>query len=396
MEVINRTLARLRDHLGMDIAYISELNGPDMIIRAHCAPNLPQALPEQFSLPREHGFCHYLVKGDIPSIIHDSSKNPVTVDLPTRRDFAIEAYIGLPLERTDGSTYGTLCCLSHKPNHTLNDRDLETVKLFAEFVVEQIDTELEDRRLSEERRSRIQSVFDDRLLRSKFQPIVRLSDGSLKGFEALARFDTDPYQTPDKWFAEAAHIDRGIELELEAVRCALKGVDHLPNEVSVGLNVSPACLVSEELGDLLLRQRGPKLTLELTEHAKVQEYASLVERIGLYKDAGYLLAVDDAGAGYASLTHILQLQPDFIKLDMSLTRDIHLDRVRRSLANALVLFANETNAAIVAEGIETSAERDTLAELGVDFGQGYFFDRPLEIDAAADLAKLGGFVVKAA
>ncbi|MFK7793536.1 MAG: EAL domain-containing protein [Devosiaceae bacterium] len=389
MQMINRTLARLRDHLGMDIAYISQLEGEEMIIRAHCAPNLPTELPEQFSLPREAGFCHHLVNGDIPSILHDSSKHPIAANLPTRHEFGIEAYIGLPLQREDGSNYGTLCCLSHVPNNTLNDRDLETVKLFAELVVEQIDNELEDRRLADDRQKRIQAVLDEGLLRANFQPIISLADGSLNGFEALARFNTDRYCPPDTWFAEAANIGRGVELELEALSQALDGQNKLPTSCVLGVNVSPECLLSEGLSDLLMTRAPTQIVLEVTEHAQVHDYGALVSHIERYKKAGYRIAVDDAGAGYSSLSHIVQLQPDIIKLDMSLTRNVNCDQVRRSLANALVFFAKETNAEIVAEGIETVGEKNTLTDLGVDFGQGYFFERPMELEDAITFATDG-------
>ncbi len=386
MQVINGTLSRLRDHLGMDIAYITELDGEDMIIRAHCAPNRPE-LPAQFSVPREAGFCHHMVNGDIPPIVHDSSKNSITADLPTRHEFGIEAYIGVPLSREDGSNYGTLCCISHKPNHTLNDRDLQTVKLFSELVIGQIDNELEDRRVCEARHALIQNVLDENLLRANFQPIVNLIDQSVKGFEALARFNTDPYRTPDQWFADASQIGRGVELELEAIKRSLEGAKKLPATCSVGLNVSPECLMSDALSDVLAFRDPSQIILEVTEHAQVADYTHLINCIAHFKKAGYRLAVDDAGAGYSSLNHIVQLQPDIIKLDISLTRDIHLDQVRRSLGHALVFFAKETNAEIVAEGIETQGEMKTLAELGVDFGQGYFFAKPLEIGDAAKMAK---------
>jgi GAF domain-containing protein len=245
MQVVNGTLSRLRDHLGMDGAYITELNGGDMIVRAHCAPSLPAELPAQFAVPREAGFCHYLANGEIPSIVQDSSKNAITADLPMRHEIGIEAYIGVPLAREDGSVYGTLCCFSHKPNTTLNDRDLQTVKLFSELVIGQIDGELEDRRVSQARHALIQNVLDQNLLRPAFQPIFSLVDQSVKGFEALARFNTDSYRTPDKWFADAAQIGRGVELELEAIKRSLECAKQLPSACSVGLNVSPECLISD-------------------------------------------------------------------------------------------------------------------------------------------------------
>lgn len=389
MHTIDRTLARLRDHLGMDIAYISEVTDTDIFVRALCAPDLPNLPNEQIILERETGFCHYIINGEIPPILHDVSAYPSVANLAMRTDFDIQAFIGLPLLRPDRSVYGTLCCISHKPNPTLNERDLETIKLFAEFAAEQIDNELEDRRVSDERESRIQSIWEQKLLRTNLQPIVRLSDMTYMGFEAIARFDTNPYQSPDKWFLEAALAGRGVELEVEAVRVALRSLLFLPSTCLLSVNVSPECLNSEELSDLLSKQDPSQIILELTEHAEIENYGSLIQSVQKFRTMGYKFAVDDAGAGYSSLSHIVQIQPDIIKLDLSLTRNIHKDQARHSLARALVFFARETGAEIVAEGIETVEEMNTLTQLGVDFGQGYFFDKALEIDQAVELIRLG-------
>lgn len=147
---------------------------------------------------------------------------------------------------------------------------------------------------------------------------------------------------------------------------------------------------------MLSSQDSAQIILQVTEHVQVDDYTQLIESITRFKKAGYRLAVDDAGAGYSSLNHIVQLQPDIIKLDISLTRDIHRDQVRRSLGHALVFFAKETNAEILAEGIETKGEMQTLAELGVDFGQGYFFAKPLDIADAVEIAKANLPMPKAA
>jgi EAL domain-containing protein (putative c-di-GMP-specific phosphodiesterase class I) len=389
MHTIDRTLARLRDHLNMDIAYISEVTDTDIFVRALYAPDLPNLPNERITLERETGFCHYIINGEIPPILHDVSSYPSVANLAMRTDFNIQAFMGLPLLRPDGSVYGTLCCISHKPNPTLNERDLETIKLFAEFAAEQIDDELEDRRVSDARGCRIQSIWDQKLLRINLQPIVRLSDMKYKGFEALARFDTVPYRSPDKWFLEASLAGRGVELEVEAVRVALRSLLLFPSTCTLSVNVSPECLNSEELNELLSNQDPSQIILELTEHTEIVSYCLLIQSVQKFQKMGYKLAVDDAGAGYSNLSHIVQIQPDFIKLDLSLTRNIHLDKARRSLARALVFFAQETGAEIVAEGIETVEEMTTLTELGVDFGQGYFFDKALEIDQAVKCIKLG-------
>lgn len=388
MHTIDRTLARLCNHLGMDIAYISEVTDTDIFVRALYAPDLPNLPNEKIILERETGFCHYIINGVIPPILHDVSSYPAVANLAMRTDFDIQAFMGLPLLRPDGSVYGTLCCISHKPNPTLNERDLETIRFFAEFAAEQIDDELEDRRLSDERGYNIQSTWDQKLLRINLQPIVRLSDMTYTGFEALARFDTDPYRSPDKWFLEAALVGRGVELEVEAVRVALKSLLLLPSTCSLGVNVSPECLNSEELSDLLSKQDPSQIILELTEHTEIESYSSLVQNVQKFRKMGYKFAVDDAGSGYSSLRHIVQIQPDLIKLDITITRNIHQDKACRALANALVFFARETGAEIVAEGIETVEEMKTLTQLGVHFGQGYFFDEPLEIDQAIERINL--------
>jgi EAL domain-containing protein (putative c-di-GMP-specific phosphodiesterase class I) len=116
--------------------------------------------------------------------------------------------------------------------------------------------------------------------------------------------------------------------------------------------------------------------VEITEQAQVEDYDELNVALGHLREVGVRIAVDDAGAGYASLRHILRLEPDVIKLDKSLVRNVHRDRPRRALATALISFAAEIGATIVAEGIESAEELDALRDLGVTFGQGYHLARP--------------------
>jgi EAL domain-containing protein (putative c-di-GMP-specific phosphodiesterase class I) len=119
-----------------------------------------------------------------------------------------------------------------------------------------------------------------------------------------------------------------------------------------------------------------RVVLEVTEHAAVEDYGSLEQALRGHRARGMRVAVDDAGAGFASLRHILRLAPDLIKLDLSLTRDIHRDRSRRALATALISFASEIGAEIVAEGVEARDELEALAALEVGFAQGYYLGRP--------------------
>jgi len=209
-----------------------------------------------------------------------------------------------------------------------------------------------------------------------FQPVVSLRSGEAIGLEALARFSSEPFHGPDVWFAHAAALGLGVELELAAVAAAVAFFPRIPPELRVGLNVSPEAVLSCRLDPVLDRLPPNRVVLEITEHAHIADYAELRGALAKLRRLGVKLAIDDAGAGYASLRHILQLAPDSIKLDISLTRDIHAVRSQRALTAALVAFGVETGACIVAEGIETAEELDTLRDLGVEYGQGYYLGRP--------------------
>jgi len=226
-----------------------------------------------------------------------------------------------------------------------------------------------------DKRRVIQNALDSGAPRIVFQPIAQLASREVVGYESLSRFDLDPFQAPNVWFAEAAEVGLGVELELAAVRSALEGLPLLPREAFLTLNVSPTTAMRPELTDSLSNER-ERLILEITEHAQVEDYDDLLSALGSLRAAGVRLAVDDAGAGYASLQHILRLCPDIIKLDITLVRDIDRDPIKRALAASLVAFGREIGSMITAEGIETADELAALVDLGVPWGQGYHLGRP--------------------
>jgi EAL domain-containing protein (putative c-di-GMP-specific phosphodiesterase class I)/FixJ family two-component response regulator len=233
--------------------------------------------------------------------------------------------------------------------------------------------EAELRRLST---ARVEDVLEHHSYKSVFQPIVDLRTGEVHGVEALTRFTAEPVRPPDVWFAEASAVGRGGDLEVAAIRSAVAELQHLPPGAYLSLNTSPTTAVAEVLLEALDGAPADRLVLEVTEHAQVNDYDALAVALAPLRDAGVRLAVDDAGAGFASLQHILRLNPDIIKLDISLTRDIDQDPVRRALASSLVTFADDVGATLTAEGIERYDELDTLRELGVSNGQGYYLARP--------------------
>jgi PAS domain S-box-containing protein len=215
-----------------------------------------------------------------------------------------------------------------------------------------------------------------------FQPIVELESGGVVGYEALTRFDSD--QRPDLCFADAWSVGLGPELEIATLEAAVAAAKGLPPGLWLDLNVSPRLL---EDGDRLresLSSADRPIVLEITEHDHIEDYDAVREAVrALGRDIR--LAVDDAGAGVANFGHIIDLRPDFVKLDISLVRRVNVNLERQAMVVGMRHFARTAGCRLIAEGIETEEEARTLTALGVEFGQGYLFGHPepVELWAAA-------------
>ena len=222
----------------------------------------------------------------------------------------------------------------------------------------------------------LQQVLHGRAVQVAFQPVVQLQDGLVRGYEALARFDRDHFASPVQAFAAANAAGLGVQLELLAIQRAFERLDDMPAGAWLSVNLSVEAVLTPTVIALLMTHAHRGITVELTEHTQVDDYEVLTETTDRLRAAGILIAVDDAGAGFASLSHILQLRPDIIKLDIALVRDIDTDPIRAALARALASFARDMGTQLIAEGIETHAEHEKLRSLGVGLGQGYYMARP--------------------
>jgi EAL domain-containing protein (putative c-di-GMP-specific phosphodiesterase class I)/DNA-binding response OmpR family regulator len=235
-------------------------------------------------------------------------------------------------------------------------------------------------------RHRLELMLEERAFRPVFQPLVGLGDGEVIGYEALTRF-TDGVP-PDVRFAEAHRLGLGREFEEATLTEILRVAVELPENKWLGINVSPDLAL--QTGWLADRIRGVsrRLVIELTEHAPIDDYATLRQTLRSLPTR-VSIAVDDAGAGYASLRHIYELRPHFVKLDMGLVRNINTDPLRQALVAGLVHFADDTSSRLIAEGIETEAEASVMRRLHVTIGQGYLFGRPADVDAFVPEADAG-------
>jgi EAL domain-containing protein (putative c-di-GMP-specific phosphodiesterase class I) len=365
-----------REHLAMDVSFISEFSGGDRVFRVvDSAGKSPVAVGG--SDPLEASYCQRVVDGRLPELIRDAGALPAAAELPVTAALPVGAHMSVPLRLSDGRVYGTFCCFRHDADETLTDRDLAVLRVFADVASSYLDADITAADQREQTRRRVLRVIDDDdLLVMVFQPVVATQDGRVLGVEALARFPVEIGMTPDVWFADAEAVGLGVELEMTAVRNALRALAELPDDVFLGVNVSPAVAESADLRDVLAAIDVSRIVLEMTEHAPVDDYARLKAALQPMRDRGLRIAVDDAGAGYASLRHILWLAPDFIKLDISITRDIDTDIARAALASALIEFAAKVGSGILAEGVETQAELDTIRALGAGAAQGYYLMRP--------------------
>ncbi len=236
---------------------------------------------------------------------------------------------------------------------------------------------------NEERRARVERAIAGEGWHLVYQPVVDLATRAIVGFEALARFTDPPERGPQAWFAEAAEVGLAVELELAAVAAALAELPRIPAEAYLAVNVSQRTVRSAALAESL-GPHGRRIVVELTEHERVDDYAALAAALGRLRELGVRVAIDDAGAGFASLRHILDVRPDIVKLDVTLTRGIDTDPARRALAVALISFAEQMGITIVAEGIETAEELEALRGLGVRLGQGYHLGRPGPLPSGGD------------
>ncbi|MGV1004322.1 MAG: sensor domain-containing phosphodiesterase [Candidatus Nanopelagicales bacterium] len=225
----------------------------------------------------------------------------------------------------------------------------------------------------------IERVITQRRIQIVAQPIIDLYDGRVRGVEMLSRFPDWPHLSPASVFEQAEAFGLGPDLELLAIEEAVFASAEVPLRCRFGINAGPAALHSPLLLNAVDGADLARMTLELTEHTRMPTSLTLDSPLGVLRRAGVQLAIDDTGKGFSSLSRILDLRPEVIKLDRELTLGIETDPVRQALASALVGFASGLQALVVAEGIETRSAFDLMRSMGVQCGQGFLLGRPVPV-----------------
>lgn len=387
-DAVHQLLAVVRTQLGMQVAWVSEFVAGDQVLRFVDAAEGAVAPKEGSRLPLGGSFCSRVLDGRFPALIPDARAVPEAALLDVTAELHIGSYVGVPLMGPHGVAVGMLCAVNETASPGLSERDVAALQLLAKLL-----HDLQERALSAAQamdarnrlRRTLHSVIDGNGRHPVLQPIVDLVSGRAVAAEGLTRFTAtspaslpgEPHRAPAQWFDDAARNDLREQLELAAAASVLDLLDDVvPDRVAVTINLAPETLCGQGLRPLLSGRPLDRVVVEMTEHAPVGDYGHLAAALAPYRSQGLQLAVDDTGAGYASLKHVLAVQPDLIKIDMALIRGADTDLARRTLLTALADFAEATSCRLVAEGVETEGELRAVAACGVHLAQGYLLGRP--------------------
>jgi len=367
---LERVVALAHRHLGMDVVCLVEMTDAGPVARAAAGRPSPFRIVVGETMCEETPHCQMLLAGELPRVIPDAATE--TGGGGRVRQAGVGSFIGVPLWLSGGALYGALCGFSHAADRTLGPRDLRFMSMLGALLV----TDLDDHRAWEILRADIMHVIDTEAVDVAYQPILDIDGRRCLGIEALARFP-EPFGSPDVTLAASRTVGLGLELERQVIVQAWKMLARLAPGQFLALNVAPDALLelahrANMREDLPLHQ----LVVEITEHSVVECYEDLHQELMPLRRRGLRIAVDDAGAGYASLRHVLELRPDFIKVDRSLIHGIADDHARRVAVSAFLSLAVDLGANVVAEGVERDADLAVVRELGLHAIQGFLLGEP--------------------
>jgi EAL domain-containing protein (putative c-di-GMP-specific phosphodiesterase class I)/GGDEF domain-containing protein len=227
----------------------------------------------------------------------------------------------------------------------------------------------------------------------RFQPIVRLDDGLIHGFEALSSGPSgDIFENPEMLFSFAEETEQIVELERLCRLQAIRGAARLEVPQKLFINCSAHGFVDPELVSAPIleevRRAGREphdIVFEVTERVAITEWKEFRAILAALRGLGFSIAIDDMGAGYSSLQTVAEVEPDYLKFDISLVRDIHLSPIKRNLLETLVVLSEKIHAKVIAEGVESAEEFHALRAMGVPFAQGFYFAEPAVLSSQAPL-----------
>lgn len=386
--VVERLLRAAREHLGLDVGFVGEVVDGQRVFRY--VDSIPKfdAVAVGDSEPLEGSYCQLVLAGRLPELLLDAGQHPLAARLPVTSQLPVGSHVSVPIRFSDGRVYGTFCCFSLERRQSLQPSDLASFRVVADLAGEHLEAIDEGERKQRRRRELMTEVIEDPdALALVFQPLWDLNRMQIVALEALSRFPGREHG-PDWFFREASELGFGVKLEMRAVQLALAALAAIPAPIRLNINVSPDTLCSPGFFEAIAGVPANRLVVEVTEHAAIEDYGELQATSARLSESGVWLAIDDVGTGFSGLNRIIQSSPEELKLDACVIRDVHGDSVKQALIECFCAFGRRVDSDIVAEGIESEAELDTLRALGVRFGQGYHLARPDSLERVLSLAKL--------
>ncbi len=380
-EQVAELLRTAKDALQLSVSFLSRMDGVNQHLEV-VESSIPFLFQEGNVQRQATSLCQAIRDKKLPPVIPDLKKFPAAMELPAARLPRIRSYVSVPVVLSDGTLYGTFCAAGLTSDKELTKRDKSLMDVLAHAAAVIIEPGVRERARQAEIEARLAPVMERGGPVVVLQPIVDLASGDRVGAEALSRFPREWGKAPDVCFAEAHSVGRGDRLELQAIERAAELLDEVSGYIA--MNVSPATFARPECLELLAGFPLDRVVLELSEHDPVDDYVELHRALGPLRERGMRLAIDDVGAGFSSLRHIVLTKPDVIKLDRSIVDGVSRDPVLTTLVRSLVEFGHGCDARVVAEGVESSDDAITVRRLGVDYGQGWFYGRPGPPEDLAD------------
>lgn len=372
---IDEPLTLTREHLDSDVAIVGEIHGGRWKVR-HVSSRR-DGWERGLERRAEETYCQRLLTTRSPLVLPDAaaSGDPLAMDW---RACSVGSYLGVPLTIESRDEGSTLCCFSADPDPTLNGRDQAFLCLVARMISDVLAQEEATETRQRTALRRVEEARQPGVMTMAFQPIVRLADRRVVGVEALTRVPDRLELSPAALYEAADDAGLVVDTELFAAVLAMAGFDATDGFVAV--NFSATTLLDPGFERFASRVPLERTVIEISEHSQVEDYDAVAGVLAPFRGRGLRVAVDDAGAGFASLRHILRLRPDIIKLDISLVRHLVTDDLNQCLAGALAAVATQMDAQVVAEGIEDERTLAALRQAGVGLGQGYLLGRPLPLE----------------
>ena len=365
-------LVTAKKSLRLSVSFISRMDGTTQHLEV-VESSVPLLFHEGVTQKQETSFCQAIRDGRLPAVIPDVTRFPAAMALPAARIPRIRSYVSVPIVFSDGTEYGTFCAAGLTSDKELGQRDKALMEVLASAAAVILEPSVVEQERRAEVLGRLGRVLAEGGPTVMLQPIVDLATGRRTGAEELSRFPGEWGLPPDVCFEQAHSVGHGTRLELLALERGIERGASVTGYVAV--NLSPATLMSDECARLLDRVPLERVLLELSEHEQVEDYEALTAALAPYRARGLRVAIDDVGAGFSSLRHIILIDPEVMKLDRSIVAGVAHDRVLTTLIRSLVDFAHDCGADVVAEGIETEEDAAVLHALGVDLGQGWLYGR---------------------